>query len=414
MNNGSGQPHSLGKGPMKKNIPFVKYTSYGNNFVIIDETVTHILTEAEKSHFAYQATNTFFGIGCDNLLVAQPCTDQTLQSINETHGYWVTIPDASEADFVLRMFEPNGEEAFSCGNGLMSIASYLYERYGIESAKIMTEVPFATPRIITFGTQPAEGVSWANTGRIRRVPLDVASQAVRRPINECIDAVDDISVKFRSYDLRAYSDQPSLEMCGYLAFTGEPHLVVFPHDSFSDAELAKPLFLFAPSEKAESRVHRRLSLGSWLVRRIGVFLNDQLRDHFPSGINVNFARVDTDRQVVEYRCFERGIDRETLACGTGAVAVAAVSKHLGYLRGRLITVLPHLCRWHDRDATMHITQERNGEWRLVGTPRMLVEGVFSYETEIDGDHSTEHSSNTFDVLALEQQLLTNRAAAAGG
>lgn len=399
---------------MNKNIPFVKYTSYGNNFVIIDETVAQILTEDEKSKFAYQATNTFFGIGCDNLLIAQRCTEQTLQTINESRGYWAATPDASEADFVFRMFEPNGEEAFSCGNGLMSIASYLYKRYGIESAKIMTELPFATPRVINFGTQPAEGVSWANTGRIRRVPLDVASQAVRRPLNECIDAVEDISIKFRSYDLRAYSEQPSLEMCGYLVFTGEPHLVVFPHDSFSDPELAKPLFLLAPSEEAESRVHRRLSVGSWLVRRIGVFLNDQLRDHFPAGVNVNFVCVDSDRQVVEYRCFERGIDRETLACGTGAVAVAAVSKHLGYVRGRLITVLPHLCRWHDRDATMHIIQDRNGEWRLVGTPRMLVEGEFSFETELEGGYSSERKSNTFDVLALEQQLLTTRAAAAGG
>ena len=399
---------------MNKNIPFVKYTSYGNNFVIIDETVGQVLTEKEKSAFAYQATNTYFGIGCDNLLVAQRCTEQTLQAIHEERGYWSNVPDANEADFILRMFEPNGEEAFSCGNGLMSIASYLYERYGIETATIMTEVPFVTPRIISFGTQPAEGVSWANIGRIRRVPLDVASQSIRRPVNECIDAVDDITVKFRSYDLRAYSEQPSLEMRGYLVFTGEPHLVVFPHDSFSDKELAKPLFLLTPSEEAESRVHRRLSLGSWLVRRIGVFLNDQLRDHFPAGINVNFACVDSKRQVVEYRCFERGIDRETLACGTGAVAVAAVSTHLGYVRGRLTTVLPHLCRWHDRDATMHISQDRNGEWRLVGTPRRLVQGEYVYESGIDGERSQEQKSSTFDVLALEQQLLTNRAAAANG
>jgi diaminopimelate epimerase len=414
MNNGSGRPHSLGKGSMNKNIPFVKYTSYGNNFVIIDETVAQILTEDEKSNFAYQATNTFFGIGCDNLLIAQRCTGQTLQTINKARRYWSETPDASEADFVFRMFEPNGEEAFSCGNGLMAIASYLYQRYGIESARIMTELPFASPRIISFGTQPEEGVSWANTGRIRRVPLDVASQAIRRPINECIDAVDNISIKFRSYDLRAYSERPSLEMCGYLVFTGEPHLVVFPQDSFSDPELAKPLFLLTPSEEAESRVHRRLSVGSWLVRRIGVFLNDQLREHFPAGINVNFACVDSERQVVEYRCFERGIDRETLACGTGAVAVAAVSKHLGYVRGRMITVLPHLCRWHDRDATMHIIQDRNGEWRLVGTPKMLVEGAFSFETDVEGESSSERRSSTCDVLALEQQLLTNRAAAAGG
>ena len=35
-----------------KDVPILKYTSYGNNFVIVDETQEPILTEAEKSEFA--------------------------------------------------------------------------------------------------------------------------------------------------------------------------------------------------------------------------------------------------------------------------------------------------------------------------------------------------------------------------
>ena len=52
-----------------RRIPIYKYTSYGNNFVIVDETQGTILTESEKSRFAYPATNANFGVGADNFLV---------------------------------------------------------------------------------------------------------------------------------------------------------------------------------------------------------------------------------------------------------------------------------------------------------------------------------------------------------
>ncbi len=66
-----------------KLVPFVKYTSCGNNFVIVDETDHSQLSEADMSRFAFQATSTSFGVGCDNLLVASagvfplPCPEQS-------------------------------------------------------------------------------------------------------------------------------------------------------------------------------------------------------------------------------------------------------------------------------------------------------------------------------------------------
>lgn len=44
-------------------------------------------------------------------------------------------------------------------------------------------------------------------------------------------------------------------------------------------------------------------------------------DRFPAGTNTNFAQV-LDDGVIEVRTYERGVENETLACGTGVVAVA--------------------------------------------------------------------------------------------
>jgi len=77
-----------------------------------------------------------------------------------------------------------------------------------------------------------------------------------------------------------------------------------------------------------------------------------------SGTNVNFVSVDSDRSLV-LRTFERGVERETLACGTGAMAASVVAWALKVAKG------PINCR--TRGGVLLIEQNGiTGELKIIG------------------------------------------------
>jgi len=381
-------------------IPLVKYTSCGNSFVIVDETERSVLSEDDMSRFAFQATNISFGIGCDNLLVIQRCKESTLQAIDQSRPYWIQPPPAEQAEFLFRMFEPSGEEALCCGNGLMCIASHLLNQHGISSASIMTEIPLATPKVINIGAGNNRAGSWVNLGHPRLTPPELVNVEYAGQIDPAIHQMQELTVKFRTDDLKTYTTDRELRIRASLVFTGEPHLVIFPDSDFSAPELAD--CIFAGSGHGEVS-ERRESFGTWLIDHIGNYINSRMGHIFPAGINVNFARR-IDSAVIENRCFERGINKETLACGTGALAVAYIYSRMQNLNTSDINVLPHRCRWHDDQAIIRIKQTHEG-WQISSNPVMLFDAVYRLPVQNNNLAQALNKGRALVMPENEQQVV---------
>ena len=375
-------------------LEFSKFTSYGNNFVVVDETQRLQLHENEKSAFSCQVANVNFGVGADGVLFLQPYRSDVLAEINKIRHYWDKLPLYSHLDVIFRIFEPNGVESFSCGNGLMCLANYLNRKYRLESTRILTQIPTAKPKVITIGTDSLNGRNWANLGSPRRIPRDVVSPSDITSLDDDIDTIYDISITFREGDLHPFSNRTSLKLNGYLVYTGEPHMVIFPETGFSIKELQKFFFIYSnQTTPAINSQERRIRFGSWLIDHIGMQLNKQYPHIFPNGINVNFVNIPAKNNVIEYRCFERGINKETLACGTGALASSFVSQRLGLIKEDQVSVWPHRCRWYDPEAFILADQNKQ-QWSLYGKPVMLLEGMFTVDKTLARRLAAVEAENT--------------------
>jgi diaminopimelate epimerase len=100
-------------------------------------------------------------------------------------------------------------------------------------------------------------------------------------------------------------------------------------------------------------------------------LGPALRHHpafAPAGTNVNFVSFPAagGGRRIEIRTYERGVEAETLSCGTGVLAGAAVGLALGAVETPL-TVLTAGGFPLEVDA-------RDGRWTLTGDARLLARG----------------------------------------
>ena len=95
---------------------------------------------------------------------------------------------------------------------------------------------------------------------------------------------------------------------------------------------------------------------------------------FPQGTNVNFAEIAGEGEI-RMRTYERGVENETLACGTGATAAAIITNYaLQHETTKYRITVPggelHVGFSHEPGTQTYT------DIRLTGPARRVFKGVF--------------------------------------
>lgn len=198
----------------------------------------------------------------------------------------IMINPSKTADFEMEMYNADGSRGEMCGNGIRCVAKYVYD-YGLTDK---TQISVETLGGIKYLDLTVED------GKVSLVKVDMGKPELEA------DLIPIISEREQVIDEPIEVDGKEYHMTG--VSMGNPHAVIYVDD-------VKGLDLEKIGPKFEN--HER----------------------FPKRINTEFVHC-IDRQTVEMRVRERG-SGETLACGTGACAVA-VSSILNNLTDTQVTV----------------------------------------------------------------------------
>lgn len=100
------------------------------------------------------------------------------------------------------------------------------------------------------------------------------------------------------------------------------------------------------------------------------------KELFPNGTNVNMVELVAGNKLF-VRTYERGVEEETYACGTGAIASSLISASLGKVKS------PVTVKMKGGDLIVRF-DEINGVYRnvtLTGKATFVYEGRFRYKTQ---------------------------------
>ncbi|MFH0732187.1 MAG: diaminopimelate epimerase [Candidatus Omnitrophota bacterium] len=251
---------------------FTKMVGAGNDFVVIDNglkvTPRRSLSRV-KSRDSGQESQRFKSF---EKIAKKICNRKTGVGSDGA----LVLEKSKRADFRMRIFNADGSEAEMCGNGLR--CAILYSK--------------------THGYTRAPGHPRTTRVRLRQGTSKRVKVETEAGIYEGdITGKDRVRVKMEEpKDLRpGFSiDVSGRKIKANFINTGVPHTVVFVEG----------------------------------LDKIDVdIVGSEIRHHDefkPKGANVDFVEI-VDNENIKMRTYERGVEGETLACGTGAVASAIIT-----------------------------------------------------------------------------------------
>jgi len=248
-----------------------------------------------------------FGIGADGLLALLP---------------------SKLADFQMRMFNPDGSEAEACGNGLRCLVKYVIE------------MGLAKSEAQEISVETIAGIRKAKIYRAEDKPVKIQVS-----MGEPKFGATDIPVVIEPeagnlVDIKMLSCQLSVgdrKLLLHFISMGNPHAIYFGQDPVADFPLPQ-LGLAVEQHKM-----------------------------FPNRVNFEVAHI-INRQQIEARIWERGAG-ETLACGSGACAVAVAAQILGYVDNKVAIKLS--------GGTLEVEWNKGEEVLLSGPAEIVFTGEWS-------------------------------------
>lgn len=141
-------------------LEFTKMQSLGNDFVVLD-AVTQSIVLNERS--AQQIADRHKGIGCDQILVVEPATDQT-------------------SDFRFRIYNADGSEVGQCGNGARCFLKFVIDQGLTDRDQVTIQTNTAT-MLASLSDDGLVSVDMGEpTFEPSRVPFSADEQAPEYPL----------------------------------------------------------------------------------------------------------------------------------------------------------------------------------------------------------------------------------------
>lgn len=301
---------------------FSKLHGLGNDFIFIEDWERSIEFSSDE---VARLCDRHTGIGADGIILVRPS-------------------DRDECAAYMHYINSDGTLAQMCGNGVRCFAKFLVDRRLVDvSTGSFVADTLSGPKPISF-TLDGEG-------RMATATVDMGSPTLEP---ELVPVSTDACVA-PTHGASSCAIATLASPWGAFSFAcvsmGNPHAVCFL-ESFDG--LADELFS-DPKDK---------SLDTLDVAKVGAYFESHKA--FPEKANIEF--VEAVHGGLRMRVFERGCG-ETLACGTGACAVAVAAA----LTGRALRETDVMLR----GGTLHIAWTDNGHVMMTGPAQQTFTGTFT-------------------------------------
>ena len=232
----------------------------------------------------------------------------------------IMINPSDKADFEMEMYNADGSRGEMCGNGIRCVAKYVYD-YGLTDKTSISVETLAGIKYLDLTVED---------GKVVLVKVDMGKPMLRPEevpvVSEKEEVIDEpITLDGQEYRMTCVS-------------MGNPHAVVFIDQDVKEFPL----------------------------ETVGVKFENHER--FPKRVNTEFVNV-LDRHTAQMRVWERG-SGETLACGTGACAVAVACALNGLTEDEVTVKLlggDLQIKWDREKNTVYMTGPAevvfDGEWK---------------------------------------------------